>query len=102
MQILDSQFDFAPDAYVAFGKKTGFGLNANVLYNLPTFLDGAITPYLGVGLGVNSIGGVSRFLPNFVVGTSLGNVLGGHVFVDYTARGAFRNNQLAVGYRFNF
>jgi len=26
MQILDSQFDFAPDAYVAFGKKTGFGL----------------------------------------------------------------------------
>ena len=102
MQILDSQFDFAPDAYVAFGKKTGFGLNANVLYNLPTFLDGAITPYLGVGLGVNSIGGVSRFLPNFVVGTSLGNVLGGRVFVDYTARGAFRNNQLAVGYRFNF
>ncbi|MBF1275281.1 MAG: hypothetical protein HXN02_07770, partial [Porphyromonadaceae bacterium] len=102
MQILDSQFDFAPDAYVAFGKKTGFGLNANILYNLPTFLDGAITPYLGVGLGVNSIGGVSRFLPNFVVGTSLGNVLGGHVFVDYTARGAFRNNQLAVGYRFNF
>ena len=102
MQILDSQFDFAPDAYVAFGKKTGFGLNANILYNLPTFLDGAITPYVGVGLGVNSIGGVSRFLPNFVVGTSLGNVLGGRVFVDYTARGAFRNNQLAVGYRFNF
>ena len=51
----------------------------------------------------NSLGGrITRSSPTFVVGTSLGNVLGGRVFVDYTARGAFRNNQLAVGYRFNF
>ena len=71
-------------------------------YNLPTFAEGAFAPYLGAGLGVNRLGGVMRVLPNFVVGTSLGKVLGGNLFVDYTARGSFRNNQVAVGYRCNF
>jgi hypothetical protein len=102
LQILDSKFDLVPDFYLDFGKKLGFGLNANVHYNLPTFAEGAFAPYLGAGLGVNRLGGVMRVLPNFVVGTSLGKVLGGHLFVDYTARGSFRNNQVAVGYRCNF
>ena len=102
LQILDSKFDLVPDFYLDFGKKLGFGLNANVHYNLPTFAEGAFAPYLGAGLGVNHLGGVMRVLPNFVVGTSLGKVLGGHLFVDYTARGSFRNNQVAVGYRCNF
>ena len=102
LQILDSKFDLVPDFYLDFGKKLGAGINANVHYNLPTFFEGAISPYLGVGLGLNGIGGTTRFRPNFVVGTSLGKVLGGNLFVDYTARGAFNNNQLAVGYRCNF
>ena len=102
LQILDSKFDLVPDFYLDFGKKLGAGINANVHYNLPTFFDGAISPYLGVGLGLNGLGGTTRFRPNFVVGTSLGKVLGGNLFVDYTARGAFNNNQLAVGYRCNF
>ena len=102
LQILDSKFDLVPDFYLDFGKKLGAGINANVHYNLPTFFEGAISPYLGVGLGLNGIGGMTRFRPNFVVGTSLGKVLGGNLFVDYTARGAFNNNQLAVGYRCNF
>lgn len=102
LQILDSKFDLVPDFYLDFGKKLGFGLNANVHYNLPTFAEGAFAPYVGAGLGVNHLGGVTRVLPNFVVGTSLTKVLGGHLFVDYTARGSFRNNQVAVGYRCNF
>ncbi len=102
LQILDSKFDLVPDFYLDFGKKLGAGINANVHYNLPTFFEGAISPYLGVGLGLNGIGGTTRFRPNFVVGTSLGKILGGNLFVDYTARGAFNNNQLAVGYRCNF
>lgn len=102
LQILDSKFDLVPDFYLDFGKKLGFGLNANVHYNLPTFAEGAFAPYLGAGLGVNRLGGVMRVLPNFVIGTSLGKVLGGNLFVDYTARGSFRNNQVAVGYRCNF
>ena len=100
LQILDSKFDLVPDFYLDFGKKLGFGLNANVHYNLPA--EGAFAPYVGLGLGVNHLGGVMRVLPNFVVGTSLTKVLGGHLFVDYTARGSFRNNQVAVGYRCNF
>ena len=100
LQILDSKFDLVPDFYLDFGKKLGFGLNANVHYNLPA--EGAFAPYVGLGLGVNRLGGVTRVLPNLVVGTSLTKVLGGHLFVDYTARGSFRNNQVAVGYRCNF
>ena len=102
LQIKDSKFDLAPDVYFGFlGDKTAFGINANLLYNLPTLFSGAVNPYLGVGLGFNNIGGTHRFLPNYVVGTSLNKVLGGSLFVDYTIRGAFRNNQLAVGYRFH-
>lgn len=103
LQIKESKFDIAPDVYFGlFGKKTGFGINANVLYNLPTLFSGAINPYVGVGLGFNTVGGMNRFLPNYVIGTSFNEVLGGNLFVDYTVRGAFRNNQLAVGYRFHF
>lgn len=102
-QIKDSKFDLAPDVYFGlFGRKTGFGINANVLYNLPTLFNETVNPYLGLGLGFNTVGGTNRFVPNYVIGTTLNKVLGGNLFVDYTIRGAFRNNQLAVGYRFHF
>lgn len=103
LQMRDSKFDLVPDAYVGFiGSDMSYGINANVVYNLPRLLQDRFTPYLGVGVGFNSIDGRNRFLPNYVVGTSLNNVLGGNLFVDYTVRGLFRNNQLAVGYRFSF
>ena len=38
---------------------------------------------------------------NFIVGSSL-NVWSGDLYVDFTARNAFRYNQLIVGYRFPF
>ena len=102
MKIRESKFDFVPDFYVNFGAVRGFGLNANVHYNLPTLFSGSVTPYLGVGVGLNRLSGATRFLPNYVVGASLAKVLGGRLFVDYTARGSFYNSQLAVGYRYHF
>lgn len=102
IQIANTKFDIVPDVYFGLGSGTNFGINANVHYNLPTLLEGAINPYLGIGLGYNKVSDLGRFVPNYVLGTMLNKVLGGHLFVDYTIRGAFRNNQIAVGYRFNF
>ena len=103
LQLRNTNFDLVPDAYVGLlGDKLGFGVNANLIYNLPSFFNGAVAPYLGVGLGFNSTSVESRLLPNFVVGTTLAKVLGGRLFVDYTARGLVRNSQIAVGYRFHF
>ena len=102
LQFRNTKFDFVPDFYVNFGRSLGFGLNANVHYNLPSFLQEAVSPYVGVGLGLDRLGGVTRFRPNYIIGTSLNKVLGGRLFVDYTVRGAFSSNQLAVGYRYNF
>ena len=103
LQLRNTNLDLVPDAYVGLlGDKLGFGVNANLIYNLPSFFDGAIAPYLGVGLGFNSTATESRFLPNFVIGTTLGKVLGGRLFADYTARGLVRNHQIAVGYSFHF
>lgn len=102
LQFRNTKFDLVPDFYFNFGRTLGFGLNANVHYNLPSFLKDAVSPYVGVGLGLDRLGGVTRFRPNYVVGTSLNKVLGGRLFVDYTVRGAFSSNQLAVGYRYNF
>ena len=103
LQLRNTNFDLVPAAYVGLlGDKLGFGVNANLIYNLPSFFNGAVAPYLGVGLGFNSTSVESRLLPNFVVGTTLAKVLGGRLFVDYTARGLVRNSQIAVGYRFHF
>ena len=102
LQLHGSRFDLVPDAYYGLGDGKHYGINANLRYNLPTLFSESLTPYLGVGLGYNKVGGVGRFLPNYVVGTSLNKVLGGGLYIDYTVRGAFRNNQLAVGYRFHF
>ena len=102
LQFHGSRFDLVPDAYYGLGDGKHYGVNANLRYNLPSLFSESLTPYLGVGLGYNKVGGVGRFLPNYVVGTSLNQVLGGGLYIDYTVRGAFRNNQLAVGYRFHF
>lgn len=91
---------FVPDLYFGFGSRASFGLNANAL--IPVVQLDEFTPYAGLGLGLNYIDKSFKFAPNFIVGSSyqLGN--GSSLFLDYTARGAFKNNQIALGYRFNF
>lgn len=100
--IRNSNFEFTPDAYISFGSKTGFGLNANVTYGFDKLTKGAIVkPYLGFGLGYNKVADESKFGTNIIIGTSF-DVLGGNLYADYTARGFVNIHQVAVGYKFNF
>jgi hypothetical protein len=98
--INNTRIYFMPEAYAALGKTNGFGLNANAVYpfeiNKPRF-----TPYAGLGAGINNVGSNFSFNTNVILGTTyhLGNA---NLFADYTIRGAFRYNQIALGYRFIF
>ncbi|RZK48786.1 MAG: hypothetical protein EOO99_08755 [Pedobacter sp.] len=97
--IQDSKVMFMPEAYIGLGEEFGFGISANVIYPFKTQVSG-FTPYLGVGLGMHQLG-------DFKVNT---NIIGGisypignsKLIADYTIRGAFRNNQLGIGYSFAF
>lgn len=95
-----TNFVFTPDLYFGIGGKTAYGLNANVIY--PFFSDNksSYTPYAGLGLGLNKIDNFN-FGVNIIVGSYL-EVGNGSLFIDYTSRRVFKNNQLSVGYRFDF
>ncbi len=95
-----TDFIFSPDLYFGIGGKTAYGLNANVTYPLFTNSASLLTPYIGLGLGLNKIDKFN-FGVNFIVGSYL-EIGNGSLFVDYTSRRAFKNNQLSLGYRFDF
>lgn len=101
LQISNTNFDFVPEVAVGVGGKTGFDLSANVIYNisLPDFI---LDPYVGAGLGFFNHGIGTQFGTNIILGTNfkLGN--SGELFADYSIRNLFKNNQIAVGYRFVF
>lgn len=99
-QMGNSRFDLAPEAYVALGSGTGYGLGANIVYNFGALKTVALVPYVGLGLGYSHIGGVNRFGLTGLVGVGLENVLGGRLFVDYSLRPAFKNHHFSVGYTF--
>lgn len=101
MQISNTDLDFVPELMAGFGKKGGFDLSANVLYNFK-FDNSVVAPYAGLGLGVYSHGLGLKFGPNFIAGANFKLNKSGELFADYTARGLFKNNQIAVGYRFVF
>ncbi len=96
----NSPFKFMPDLYLAPGKDTGFGVNANVV--LPFAVNQGIIgePYAGLGIGYNQAAGESTFAPNLVIGTTF-NVLGGKLFADYTAHNFFDIHQISIGYKLN-
>ena len=95
-----TDFVFTPDLYFGVGGKTAYGLNANVTYPLLTNSFSSLIPYVGLGLGLNKVDN-ANFGVNVIVGTQvlIGN---GSMFVEYTSRRFFKNNQLALGYRFDF
>ncbi|NEW80286.1 MAG: hypothetical protein GZ086_12865 [Gelidibacter sp.] len=97
----NSPFKFVPDLYLAPGKNTGFGINANVI--MPFKVDAGIIlePYVGVGLGYNDAVGQSTFSPNILLGTSF-NVLGGKLFADYTAHNFIDIHRISIGYKFKY
>jgi hypothetical protein len=89
---------FMPELYIGLGEKNGFGISANAIYPF-AMPNNFFTPYVGLGVGLNLIGGNTRFNPNFIGGVSY-KLNRGSLFADYTVRGAFKNNQIALGYRF--
>lgn len=91
---------FMPEGYFAIDDGVGFGLSANGVLPFRTN-DAGLTPYAGVGVGIHTLGGDLRFDTNILGGVAyqLGK---GKLTADYSIRGAFRNNQVAVGYRFSF
>ncbi len=91
---------FVPEAYLAFGDGFSFGLSANGVIPFKTNAAG-LTPYAGLGLGIHNLGSDFSLSTNVLGGVAyqLGK---GKLTADYTIRGAFRNNQVAVGYRFSF
>ena len=97
----NSPFKFMPDLYLAPGKNTGFGINANVV--IPFKVDAGIIlePYAGLGLGYNDAVGESTFSPNLVLGTTF-NIFGGKLFADYTAHNFIDIHRISVGYKLKF
>lgn len=94
----NSMFQLMPEAYIALGKKVGFGFDGNVIANIPT--NTLFSPYVGVGAGIHNLDKF-RFSTNVVLGTTYD--LGyGALFADYSVRGLFKNNQIAVGYILKF
>jgi len=96
----NTPFKFMPDLYLAPGKNTGFGVNANVVIEFPVNKGVILNPYAGLGLGYNQAAGESTFSPNLVIGTSF-NLLGGKLFADYTAHNFVDIHRLSIGYKLN-
>lgn len=100
LQVSNTDLDFVPEAYVGLGSKATYGFSGNIVYNFRYANKSIVHPYVGLGLGLFKQE-KTRFGTNVIMGTSI-NVLGGKLFVDYSVRRWFKNNQLAVGYRFVF
>lgn len=101
MQISDSSFDFVPEVMVGFRQGgTSLDIAGNFIYNIN--LNSRFTPYAGLGVGIFQHGLGTKFGTNIIAGTNINLGTNGELFVDYTARSLFKNNQIAVGYRFIF
>lgn len=101
MQISDSSFDFVPEIMFGFRQGgTSFDLAGNFVYNID--IKSRFTPYVGLGVGIFQHGLGTNFGTNIIAGTNINLGANGEMFVDYTARSLFKNNQIAVGYRFIF
>lgn len=101
MQISDSSFDFMPEIMFGFRQGgTSFDLAGNFVYNID--IKSRFTPYVGLGVGIFQHGLGTKFGTNIIAGTNINLGTNGEMFVDYTARSLFKNNQIAVGYRFIF
>jgi hypothetical protein len=98
----NTSFFFMPTAYIAVAHNYGFGVSANGIYQFSIKKKPRLNPYAGLGLGINFVEGKFSLNPNFIIGTLYRVGGSGSVLFDYTIRGNFKYNQLAIGYRFGF
>jgi hypothetical protein len=98
----NTSFFFMPAAYIAVAHNYGFGVSANGIYQFNLKMNPRLNPYAGLGLGINFVGGKFSLNPNFILGTLYRLGRSGSILFDYTIRGNFKYNQLAIGYRFRF
>lgn len=99
MQIGNTEMDFVPELYAAFGDKSGIGISGNVVYNINIPFN-RFSPYAGLGVGIFH-GKKVHYGTNIILGGDLA-MFGGSIFADYSIRSWFKQNQIAVGYRFVF
>lgn len=102
MQISDTSLDFVPEVMAGFGSKNSLDISANVIYNFNEIIESGFQPYAGLGVGLFNHGESSKFGTNIILGTNYKISNGGEFFADYSIRNLFKNNQIAVGYRFIF
>lgn len=97
--------ELMPEAFFGLGSPSNFGLMANVVQPVRIESLGLVTPYFGTGFGFMQIGSDGddqlKAAFNILLGSYL-NVWGGRLYVDFTGRNLFKNNQLIAGYRFSF
>ena len=98
-RINDSRFEVMPEVYVAFGKKNGIGVSANVIYSLGDKY-APLRPY--AGLGVGGFPGNKTVWGSNVIGGVAYDIGIGELFSDISIRNIFRQNQWTIGYRVSF
>lgn len=98
--VKSSNFQLMPEVFVGIGKDTSYGLSANVIYQIAKH-NNTVKPYLGVGGGYGKINDQSDVFSTIIVGAEL-PVLLKNFYVDFSTRNLLDNNQLSVGYKFEF
>lgn len=96
-----TRIKFMPEVYAAMGNGGGFGATVNGIIPVNIKSEPRLKPYGGVGVGVHYLNSDFSFLTNVVLGAGYHvGQRGAQVFADYSIRGAFKYNQIALGYRF--
>lgn len=96
-----TKFELMPEFFVGLSDPTSFGLALNAIHPFRVKLPYNISPYFGAGGGYQYINNDSSFSGNILLGFYT-SVFNGRLFVNYTNKNLFSNNQLSLGYRFNF
>jgi len=98
----NTKLELMPEFYYGIANPSAFGLSVNLMYPFKALsISEFMTPYVGIGAGLTKNDGDFYGNHNIIVGTNL-NIGKGRIFVDFTARNFAKNNQVALGYRFNF
>lgn len=95
-----TKFEFMPEAIVGFGDATTWAVSANAIYPFSIGQD-MFKPYAGAGIGFGDLSNGTTTFYNVVLGTTL-PILNENLYIDYTMRNTFDDNQIAIGYRFKF